>query len=385
MIDRKIPLAWRQLMGQRGRFIVALAGISFADVLILMQLGFQSALLDSNTRLHRKLNADIVLVSRQAQNLGSLNTFSRRRVVQAANLPEIQSAESLYVRLANWRNPQTKLESSILVLGFNPIRPAFDLPELEQNAALIRYPDTLLFDRGSRGPYKETIAQIEQGSPVTTELEGRRISIRGLYRVGSSFVADGNVMTSDQNFLKLFNQRQPGEVSIGLVQLKPGSNPTAVVNTLRSTLPDDVKVLTKQEFIEFERNYWQQSTTIGFIFSFGVVIGFLVGVVIVYQIIYSDVIDHLAEYATLKAIGYRDRYLLKVIFQEALILAVIGFVPGCLIANGMYTLTRNTTNLPLFMTRERVVQVLLLTVSMCSISGAIAIRKLRSADPADIF
>lgn len=385
MIRRSIPLAWRQLVRQKGRFIVALAGIGFADVLMLMQLGFQSALLDSNTRLHLKLNADLVLMSRQAQNLGLMSTFPRRRVFQAANLPEIKSADSLYVQLAVWKNPKTKLDSSILVLGFNPNRPAFDLPELEQNAALLRYPDTLLFDRGSRGEYEEAIAQIEQGNLVITELGGRRIALRGLYQVGSSFVADGNVMTSDQNFLRLFNQREAGEVSVGLLQLKPNSNAAAVATTLRSTLPDDVKVLTKQEFIEFERNYWQSSTTIGFIFSFGVVIGFLIGVVIVYQIIYSDVIDHLAEYATLKAMGYRDRYLLQVVFQEALILAVIGFIPGCLIASGMYSLTRNATNLPLFMTGERVTQVLLLTIGMCSISGAIAMRKLQSADPADIF
>ncbi|NJL10769.1 MAG: ABC transporter, partial [Calothrix sp. SM1_7_51] len=158
MIKSKTPLAWRQLIKAKGRFAVALSGIAFADILMLMQLGFQSALFDSNTRLHKLLNTDVVLISSQAQNLGLVNTFPRRRLFQAANLPEVESASSLYVRLANWKNPQTKLESSILVIGFNPNSSAFNLPEIKENLNLIKYPDTLLFDRSSRGKYQETIA-----------------------------------------------------------------------------------------------------------------------------------------------------------------------------------------------------------------------------------
>lgn len=134
-----------------------------------------------------------------------------------------------------------------------------------------------------------------------------------------------------------------------------------------------------------ERKYWQNSTSIGFIFTLGAVIGFLVGIVIVYQILYTDVSDHLPEYATLKAMGYKNRYLLKVVFQEALILSVMGFIPGFLLSNGMYTLTRNATALPLTMTSDRTLTVFCLAVMMCAISGAIAVRKVQDADPADIF
>jgi putative ABC transport system permease protein len=382
---RNIPLAWRQLVRSKGRFIVALAGIAFADILMLMQLGFQSALFDSNTRLHRLLKADLVLISREAQNLGLINTFPRRRLFQSTNLPEVTSASPLYIRLANWQNPQTKLESSILVIGFNPAASAFKLPEVQQNLDLIKYPDTIMFDRASRGKYQQTVAQVAQGTRINTEIQGRRITIAGLYKVGSSFIADGSVITSDQNFLRIFAGQQAGQVSLGLISIKPDSDANFVAAKLRSQLPDDVKVITRQEFIEFEKNYWQRNTTIGFIFNLGVVMGFLVGVIIVYQILYSDVADHMAEYATLKAMGYRNLYLLGVVFQEAVILAVLGYIPGCLISMGLYELTRNVTNLPLFMTVERGIQVLSLTISMCVISGVTAMRKLHSADPADIF
>ncbi|MDB9340211.1 MULTISPECIES: ABC transporter permease DevC [Cyanophyceae] len=385
MFKRKIPLAWRQLMKQKGRFIVALCGITFADFLMLMQLGFQSALYDSNTRFHELLQADVVLVSRQAQNLGLLSSFPRRRLFQAANLSEVESVNPLYVRLGVWKSPQTKLDESILVIGFNPEKPAFNLPAINQKLEQIKYPNTLLFDRNSNGKYAQAIAQISEGQSVTTELQGRKVKIGGLYEVGASFVANGSVITSDQNYLRIFSGQQPGQVNLGLINLKPGSNVDVVAKALQSYLNDDVQVFTRQEFIDFEKKYWQENGAIGFIFSLGVAIGFLVGVIVVYQIIYSDVMDHLPEYATLKAMGYRNSYLLLVVFQEALILAICGFIPGGFVSFVMYAFTRNVTKLPLFMTPDRIILVLILTIIMCLISGAIAMRKLNSADPADIF
>ena len=140
-----------------------------------------------------------------------------------------------------------------------------------------------------------------------------------------------------------------------------------------------------EEFAEIEKAYWGNATPIGFIFGFGTIIGFIVGLIIVYQILYSDVSDHLAEYATLKAMGYSDRYLVGVLVQEALLLAVLGFMPGIVLANGLYSLAQSATLLPIAMTANRAVVVLSLTIVMCTGSGALALRKLQSADPADIF
>jgi putative ABC transport system permease protein len=150
-------------------------------------------------------------------------------------------------------------------------------------------------------------------------------------------------------------------------------------------LPDDVKVLTKQGFMNFEKSYWQSSTSIGFIFSLGSAMGFIVGIVIVYQILYTDVSDHLAEYATLKAMGYRSYFLISVVLQEALILSVLGFLPGFFLSIGLYSLTKNATSLPIGMTLNRGITVFILTVIMCVVSGVIAMRKVQSAEPADIF
>ncbi|MFB2898777.1 ABC transporter permease DevC [Aerosakkonemataceae cyanobacterium BLCC-F50] len=384
-IRRRTPLGWLQLTKQKSRLLVAISGVAFADVLMMMQLGFQSALYESNTRLHQNINADLVLVNPQGRNMINISTFPRRRLYQAMSVEGVKSADPLYVNIANWKNPETQKETNILVLGFNPNKPAFDLPELQQNLNKIKMPDTMLFDEASRGTYQETIAKVSQGQTVNTELERRTIHINGLYKVGASFAADGSLMTSDQNFLMLFPRKSASSVSIGLIHLEPGYNPQQVATSLKAYLPNDVKVLTKQEFIEFEKNYWSTNTAIGFVFSLGVTMGFLVGVIIVYQVLSTDVNDHIGEYATFKAMGYSHTYFLSVVFEEAVILAVLGFVPGVTVSIGLYHLTRIATNLPMYMTIARALQVLILTMVMCGISGVIATQKLQAADPADMF
>ncbi|MEH1888237.1 MAG: ABC transporter permease DevC [Nostoc sp.] len=384
-LRRRTPLGWLQLSHEKGRFLVALSGIAFADVLMFMQLGFQNALFDSNTRLHASMQGDIMLVSPQARNLANMSTFPRRRLYQAMDMPGVKSTEAIYLNFIDWKNPQTHQETAVLVIGFNPDKQLFDLPEVNRHLDVIKLPDSVLFDSASRGDYTKVIAQIEQGKPVTTEIERRTITINGLFKVGASFIADGSLITSDQNFLRLFPRQQASSVSLGLIQLQPGYDPKQVANTLKSYLGKDVKVFTHDEFIAFERDYWQKNTAIGFIFSLGVTMGFLVGVIIVYQVLSTDVNAHMKEYATFKAMGYNNLYLLSVVFEEAVILAVLGFIPGAIVPLGLYHLTRNATNLPVYMTLARALTVLVLTMIMCLISGAIATRKLQSADPADMF
>ena len=384
-LRRRTPLGWLQLSHQKGRFLVALGGIAFADLLMFMQLGFQAALYDSNTRLVRSLHTDIVLISPQARNTQSLSTFSRRRLYQAMDVPGVKSADTLYVNTVNWRNPQTRRKTIVQVVGFDPTQPAFDLPDVNQQLQTLKLPDTFLFDRSARGDYNEVIAKLDQGKPVTTEIDRRTITIGGLFQLGASFGADGSLITSDQNFLRLFPRREAGSISLGLIQLQSGFDPQQVAIALQAYLPQDVSVLTQPEFVQFEESYWKKESPIGFIFGLGTAMAFGVGVVIVYQVLSTDVNAHLKEYATFKAMGYRNLYLLLVVFEEAIILALLGFIPGLILPLGLYRLASNATNLPIYMTLARALLVLGLTIVMCGLSGAIATRKLQAADPADMF
>lgn len=384
-LRRRTPLGWLQLTHSKSRLLVAISGIAFADVLMFMQLGFQESLYDSNTRIRRALNTDIVLVSPKAKNTQNLSTFARRRLYQAMDVPGVESAHALYSQTINWKNPQTREDNPLQLIGFDPNSQAFNLPEVNQQLDEIKIPDVVLFDRESRGDYGDVIAEVSRGNTVSTEAEGRKITVKGLFSLGASFGTDGILMTSDQNFLMMFPRRDAGSVSLGLIDVEAGADPAVVAEALELHLPEDVEVMTIAEFIEDEQKYWREESPIGFIFTLGTAMAFIVGVVIVYQILSTDVAAHLQEYATFKAMGYRHRYLLAIVFEEAIILAFLGFIPGFVLPIGLYRVAAKATSLPIAMTLIRATSVLILTIVMCMISGGIATQKLQSADPADMF
>lgn len=382
----KIPLAWLQLSREKAKLLVAIAGIGFADILMFIQLGFQGALFDANLKLPRNLDGDIVLLSTQFEAFLILDSFSRRSLYQSLALNEVASVSPLYINLAPWKNPTEGNKRQIMVIGFNPQEPILTLPGLNlQNRRQIQQTDVVLFDDKSGAEFGAIAESYQRGERVKAEIGSHRVRVGGLFSLGLSFTADSTVITSDLNFWRLFPERPTSLIDIGLITLKPGANLELAIARLQEKLPENIKVLSKEEFIKAERTYWQESTAIGFIFAFGTIIGFIVGIVVVYQILYTDVVDHLPEYATLKAMGYSDSYFVVVILQEAVILAVFGYIPSFAITSALYVLVGGGTGLPIAMTLGRAIFVLILTVVMCCISGSVALRKLADADPADIF
>lgn len=381
----KLPVAWLQLVRERVRLLVAVAGIGFAVMLMFMQLGFRTALFDGAVRMHESLNAEIFLISPRSNALVSMATFSERRLRQALAVPGVRSVSPLYLGFGQWRNPENADVRGIFVVGFNPNEPVFKLAGVLGGLRRLQRPDTVLFDLASRFEFGAVARHYREGKPIATEVGHRRVRVVGLFQMGTSFAINGTLVTSDLNFWRFFPERRRGLIDLGLVRLEPGVDPALTLAALRMALPEDVRVLSRDEYLEMEKDYWNSSTPIGYIFALGTAMGFIVGTIIVYQILYTDVSDHLAEYATLKAMGYTNGYLLGVVFQEALILAILGFIPGLGISFVLYDLTREATLLPLFMDRGRTLLIFALTVLMCFLSGAVAVRKLRAADPADIF
>ncbi|MBD2493326.1 ABC transporter permease DevC [Nostoc sp. FACHB-280] len=381
----KTPLAWRQLLKERTRLLVAVAGITFADMLIFIQMGFEGALFDAAIKPHRSLQADLVLINPQFQTLFSVKSFSRERLYQTLGYEGVQSVSPVYIGTGQWRNPDTRLERAILVWGIDPAKSVFNFPEIQNNLDQIKQLNQVLFDQAGRPEYGAVGEIFQKTGKFETELNSKNVSVKGVFSNGASFAADGNVIASDSTFLQIFPQRKAESIEVGLIALKPDADPKKLQAQLIAGLPKDVVVLTPEEFAQIEKAYWSSGTGIGFIFGLGVGVGFIVGIVIVYQILYSDVSDHLPEYATLKAMGYTDRYLLVVLFQEALFLAILGFLPAFFLSIGLYKLTYAATMLPIVMSSQRAINVFVLTLIMCTGSGAIAMRKLSAADPADIF
>jgi putative ABC transport system permease protein len=311
--------------------------------------------------------------------------FPKRRLVQAMADPDVVGITPVHWNLLLWRNPQTRLNRSILAIGFEPDDPLFTDPGLASKAQLLTQPGRVLFDELSRPEFGPIAAWLKKGKVVETEVAGKRVRVAGLVALGASFGADGNMLLSSESFLTLMPETPRGSIELGLVRVRKGADPLRVADRLRRLLPRDVTILTKKAFEEFEKNYWRSSTAIGFIFSLGTAMGFVVGCVIVYQILYSDVSDHLPEYATLMAMGYRLSSLFGVVAREGLLLSLLGYVPAWLTGQGLYGLVRSGTSLPVFMDLNRSVIVFALILSMCMVSAALAMRKLVDADPAEIF
>ncbi|WP_416233542.1 ABC transporter permease DevC [Cronbergia sp. UHCC 0137] len=377
-------------MKEKTRLAVAVAGITFADMLIFIQMGFESALFDAAVKPHLNLQADLVLINPQFETLFSVKSFSRERLYQALAHDGVKSVNSVYIGTGQWRNPETRIDRAILVWGVDPAQPGLTFPELQQSKDYLKPLQQVLFDQASRPEYGAVGEIFKKTGKFETELNTKAVSVKGVFSNGASFAADGNVIGSHSTFLQLFPTRQADQIEVGLINLKPGADLEKVKTELKVALNPDSKnitiaVDTPAGFAQREKNYWANGTGIGFIFGLGVAVGFIVGIVIVYQILYSDVSDHLPEYATLKAMGYTDNYLLVVLLQEALFLAALGYLPAFLLSFGLYELTFAATLLPIAMKVDRAINVFILTVIMCTFSGAIAMRKLRSADPADIF
>lgn len=380
---QEAPLAWSQLSHQKVRLAVGLAGISFANILIFMQLGFRAAMFDGVSRIQEHLEGDLFLVNKTSQFLGN-KTISKDQLYRANGIQGIASVDPLYYSRTSWVNPKTRELADVNIIAFNPARSIMNLPKINGQLSTLTQQDTVLFDSKSLPSLGPVSDLFNQGKSVDSEVSGRKMWVGGLYELGSSLFKQGHIVMSDTNYLRLFGASSTNDVHVGIITLAPGANPFAVTQGLQKLLPQDIKILNKEEFVALEQNYWNKQPP-GIIFNFGTVMGFIVGIVIVYQVLYTDVNDHLPEYATLKAIGYSDLRLLGIIFQEALILGVLGFLPGFACSIGMYTLLGNLTRVAIMMRPDVAIQVFILTLLMCLISAAIAVRKLQSADPADVF
>lgn len=387
-----IPLAWLQLIHQRVRFIATLGGIAFVVVLLFIQLGFQDALFESSVRVHSSLRGDLFLISSQYKALTSQQSFPRTRLYQSLAVDGVESVSFLYVQFGKLKNINNGQKYPIFMLGIDPGKPTFKSPEINQNLETIKVIDKALFDRDSRPEFGAIAEEFKQGKTVKLEIAefneitlANKLEISGLFSIGPSFGVDGNLITNYSTLLHMFKDRQADYIDVGLLNLQPGSDRQKIRADLEAILPKDVKVLTLQEFISLEKAYWDLRTPVGFVFKLMVTMGFFVGVGVTYQILYSNISTHLVAYATLKAIGHSDNYLLNVVLQQAFLLAFLGYIPGIIVSFGVYDLAKNGTHLPVIMSLSKVITVLISVLVMCLISGVLAMQKLRSADPAEIF
>lgn len=390
----KTPLAWLNLRRDPGRTAVAMAGVAFAALLIFVQLGFLGACWTSATLIYDRLDFDLAIGSPEYVDLMRAGSIPRARLTQSWSLPGVKSIRPLSVAIHLWRNPQAtdRRRRNILILGVDPRSNIFRHAELTDDAlVLLAAPDTVLLDRRSRPEFFGP--RIVSGSATDpdedrTDLAMVPVRVVGRFELGTGFGADGMVITNEETFAAINGRDWADRVSLGLVKLHNGRNPIvadAARDHLAQLLPEDVRVWTRDELLGSERRHWVWDTPLGKIFVFGAVLAFVIGVILVYQVMAGDISRRIAEYATLKAMGYSDGYLGGVVVRQALYLGLFGFLPGFLAAAVLFPVVRRLAMLPIALSPGVSALVLALTLVMCAASGWLALRKLHGADPADLF
>ena len=383
-----LPLAWLQLKREPVRYLVAVTGIGFAALLMYMQIGFQSGLLTSATTFYQNLNADLFIISQSTLNSGSYQQFPQSLLYRSLGVSGVKEATPLYVVNIRTQRLNGTKPTSLRLIGFNPEADIFNIPEIKLQSHKIKIPGYVLFDElGNKntGPIAKAVKENGSQELILSDFTKTYRAV-GLFRMGSTFAADSNIISSDATVIQLASRQiNQGEISLGVIKLKSTSETMRVQRYLQKMYGKELQVLTKSQLIEAEKNYWNSATALGIVFGFGTFMGLLVGGIVVYQVLYTDVSDHLKEYATLKAMGFSNTFILSIVIQEALLLATSAFIPATLVSAGLYAFLSSATAIRISMTPDKILLVGFMTFMVCTASAIIAIGKLRDADPASVF
>lgn len=386
----RTPLAWKNLRSNWRRLLLGSAGVAFAAVLIFMQNGFRNALLDSPVQLIEKLEGDLFAISVARYSLPSEQRFPRWLLDQAAADADVRTATPLYVERARAQiRVGERRQRPIRVVAADIRADVFRDPEIRRQLPKLAVPNTALLDRRTRAMYGFATGERSALLGQSVELLGRSLRIVGTVEIGTDFAHDGTILLSEPNFQRYFPFRGQGDplsvVDIGIIRLRPGSDPRRVAERLTAMDSRRWHVFPRQRLIEREIDFWSNQTPIGMIFFVGSVMGFAVGVIICYQILFTSIHDSLPEFATLKAMGYPNRFFVGLVVRQSIYLSLLGFLPAVVVTLGLFELLQSFVGLPMLLTPARIALVLGWTVAMCLLSGLLALGKLLRADPASLF
>ena len=371
-------LARRNLLHDRVRLIVTLTGIVFALVLIVVQFGLFLGFTTTTSNNVDHSGVDIWVVSHGVKYFDTGKPFSERKYYQVLGTPGVERAEKYLQAFAVWKRPDGRTEN-VQVIGFNPetlVGAPWNV--VEGNVRDVKRDDCVLID----DIYREKLGVERLGDRI--EISGHRARIAGFTRGIRSFTTSPFVYTSFKNALNYPSAgiAQDQTVYI-LVRAAPGVSPRELKRRLETNLRD-VDVYTTEEFSRSTRFYWMFTTGAGLAVLIAALMGLVVGVVVVAQTIYATTMDHLKEYGTLKAMGASNSYLYRVIIEQAVISAVVGYVLAMGVSAVVVRLS-SKGGAAILLPPSMIGGMFVLSVLMCIAAALVSINKLTKLDPAMVF
>ncbi len=374
-----LQIAWRILTDQKGRTLLATAGIFIAILLVFIELGFFVAVPQGGMLIYDHMRFDLLVVSNKYLFQAQSGQFARARLATARRVPAVAQATPVYLGGAKWQDPGGGLKLDVALLAIDPAAGVFAVPDIERQRAVLERPDTVLVDGATRSLF----GPLQAGRVV--DIAGHKETIGGQFVLGTGFLGLGVAVGSEANFFRMFPLRPHDTVNLGLVMLQPGSDPDSAAKALRAALPADTQVFTRPELVAHENAYWTTRTGTGLIFGSGLVVSFVVGIMVLYQTLATQITRQLPQFATLKAIGYTNRFLDAIVLTELFLIMAVAFLPALAAAFVVYAQVRRQTLLPLTLTPAQLGTVFAITLVMAAVSAMLSLSGLRRADPAEVF
>jgi putative ABC transport system permease protein len=373
---RGLGLGLRLLVFSKGRLLAAAAGVAMAVAIMFVELGLLLGVLDSQALMAQLVRGDLIAVHEGRSHLHKWTEIDEIRLGQIGALPEVAAVVPVYQTTMGLRSPDDQLIRRIVVYAFPPEEAPLRIGDAEEIARLLKVSGTIMFDRRSRPVF----GRITPGLEV--ELDGMRHRVAGLVDIGPDIVHDGSIVMG----LATWRAREPhAHPLMGVIRLKPGVAPAAAKARIAAALPRDVTILTPEEARRREIEFTLRSAPIGVLFGVGMLAGLVIGVVTCYQVLFNEVVDRLKQYATLKAMGFSGLFLRRVILEQALLLAVVGFAIGLGIALVAYRYIADATSLSLAITPVAALGIFGATAGMCAVAALLAVRRVTAADPAALY
>ncbi len=375
---RQTPIAWRMLSDKPARFALSMLGVAFSVVIMFMELGFFNGTNDSSANVPPLFDCDLIMSHPEKNHMKSGEEFAFLRLQQVRDVPGVAAVVKFNLQADYWWNPQDRTRNRALLMGVDLRDPMFKVPGLHALRTELQLPGTVLYDRLSR----HDLGEIHVGT--RTQLAQTEVRVVGLFELGPNFAYEGHLITSLDNFHTITNQPED-VIDLALIRVQPGADVETVRAEIYRRLPNDILLLTPAEILRREILITTQRSPAGIVFGIGLIVGFVIGTIICYQILFNEVNDHLPQFATMKAMGHPPGFISGIVLNEALLLSLAGYVPGLIAAFGIYNYIEHFTQIRMYLTVPRALLVLVLTSGMCLLAALFAVKRVHATDPADLF
>jgi len=380
-------ISYQQAYTRARRSIAAFVGIAGGIVLVLMQLGFQSALYDSSVRLHNVLDGEVIVIPAEFHTIQDPTWFPREWLVMTMAHPEVKSTAPVYLSAVTVRSLDDRSARTLLAIGIDVDEPAIIIDRIKASIAPLRVPGRILFDARSQPNFGDVLGRLRRDG--TAEIETASFStplqtnlvVAGSHVLGGTIVYAGTALMSAAT-LSSINAQPLQRINIGVVKLRPGADSDRVARELKPVLPPGATAMSAADFVRLEKRFWSKETPIGFLFDIGAAIGFLISAIYTYQVLFQIVDENLSEYAVLQTMGYPRWFFTVVVMSTALILAVAALPPAVLLSAGLYEICIAATLLDLKLTLGRILAVGAIAAAVAIASAWLAKRRLNQVDPA---